>query len=124
MVSDWTFKEVDFNINGRTFFSPTYSFSSSQTSVVIILQCLFTRLTSIMYRAGQINRTRKPDRIRSDKNESEPIRTRLKYRMDLVLWYFELWVLSEPNPNLNGYPIEPKTFKTSKRSCTKHDLNS
>ena len=35
--------------------------------------------------------------------------------MDLVLWYFGLWVLSEPNPNLNGYPIEPERFKISKK---------
>lgn len=35
--------------------------------------------------------------------------------MDLVLWYFGLWVLSEPNPNLNGYPIELETFKIAKK---------
>ena len=71
--------------------------------------------------AGQINRTRKSEnsnRTRSDKNESEPIRIRCKYRVDLVLWYFGLWVLSEPNPNLNGYP---KYSKSQKRICTEYD---
>ena len=28
---------------------------------------------------------------------------------------FRIWVLSEPNPNLNGYPIEPETFKIPKK---------
>ena len=44
--------------------------------------------------------------------------------MDIILWYFELWVLSEPNPNLNGYLIEPEIFNIPKGTYTKHDFNS
>ena len=31
--------------------------------------------------------------------------------MYFVLWYFRLWVLSEPNLNLNRYSLESETFK-------------
>ena len=44
------------------------------------------------------------------------IRNRHKYRMDLVLWYFGLWILSKPNPDPNGYPIELETFKIPKKN--------
>ena len=45
----------------------------------------------------------KPNLIR--KNKCESIRIRHKYRVDLILLYLRLWVLSELNSNLYGYLI-------------------
>ena len=40
--------------------------------------------------------------------------------MDLVLWYYGLWVLSEPNSNLDGYLIGSETFKIPKKKLVPH----
>ena len=37
--------------------------------------------------------------------------------MDLVLWYFKLWVLSEPKPK--WISDRTRNIQTPKRSCTK-----